>query len=85
MRPSCLECVMKHLAQACILVSESKLGYPHHFAYAIGHLGEAECESLHDYPGLAQRIREFRKKLLEGTDETFDELIFDVWELWKNG
>ena len=65
MRTSCLKCVRKHLAQASILLDESHLGYPHHKWFAIGHLAEAESESLLDYPKLASEIREMRVNLIE--------------------
>lgn len=60
MRLSCLQCVLKHVAQASILVDESKLGYPWHFWLALGHLAEAESESVERYPELAEEIREIR-------------------------
>jgi len=43
-RPSCLECVEKHLGAAYVLVTESREGYAHRLR-AIGHLFEAEDES----------------------------------------
>ena len=44
MREHCWECVMKHIAQACILEGEARLGYPVHMWLAMGHLAEAEAE-----------------------------------------
>lgn len=76
MRGSCLDCVRKHLAQASILMDESHLGYPHHVWYAVGHLAEAESESLRDYPDLAIKIRESRLNILNHKQEpNFDDLI----------
>ena len=43
-RPSCLECVEKHLGAAWVLLAETRDGYPHRLR-AIGHLHEAEDES----------------------------------------
>ena len=43
-RPSCLECVEKHLGAAWVLITEHQNGYPHRLL-AIGHLHEAEEES----------------------------------------
>lgn len=43
-RPSCLECVEKHLGAAWVLLAEYRDGYPHRLR-AIGHLHEAEDES----------------------------------------
>ncbi len=60
MRESCTLCVCKHLAQACVLNTEALLGYPLHRYLAIGHLAEAEAESLKKYGDLAEEIREHR-------------------------
>lgn len=59
-RPSCTECVEKHLGSAMVLMAEVRAGYLDHRMYAIGHLAEAEAESqawleLHD------AIREARR------------------------
>ena len=58
-RPSCTECVEKHLGAAWILMTEHRDGYPHRLR-AIGHLHEAEDESQH-WPALHVAIREARK------------------------
>ncbi len=58
-RPSCLECVQKHLGSAWVLISEHENGYPHRLL-AIGHLHEAEDESQ-AWPELHNAIREARK------------------------
>lgn len=60
MRPSCLRCVRKHLAQAVILFTEARCGYENHFAYALGHMAEAEAEAVEDYEDFAGRIRSIR-------------------------
>jgi hypothetical protein len=60
MRPSCPDCVRKHLAQASIISSEVKLGHPELYWFAVGHLAEAEAESVKDYPELAEKIRQER-------------------------
>ena len=56
-RPSCLECVCKHIAQAVVLLGEAALGYPHHKWLAVGHLAEASEEALGSHPALAAEIR----------------------------
>lgn len=61
MREVCIDCVLKHLAQAEILMTESLMGYPLHRWLAVGHMAEAEAEALGSWPGLAQRIRDERK------------------------
>lgn len=66
LRPSCLKCVRKHISQAIVLLSESKKGYPEHFWIAMGHLGEAEDESIKAYPELANQIRDARESLIAG-------------------
>lgn len=60
-RQSCLLCVLKHLGQAAALFAEARLGYPLHRFLAIGHMAEAESESL-EWPGIAASIREERIK-----------------------
>lgn len=69
LRPSCLKCVGKHTSQAIVLLQEAKLGYPVHAWLAIGHLAEAEAESMKDYPVLAEKIRIYRERIISG-DET---------------
>lgn len=58
-RPSCLECVEKHLGSAWVLITETRNGYPHR-TFAVGHLHEAEDESQ-EYPELHNAIRDARK------------------------
>lgn len=58
-RPSCLECVEKHLGAAWVLIAEHRDGYPHRLR-AIGHLHEAEDESQ-AWPELHDAIRAARK------------------------
>lgn len=58
-RPSCLECVEKHLGAAWVLLAEYRDVYPHHLR-AIGHLHEAEDESQ-AMPELHLAIRQSRK------------------------
>lgn len=65
MRRSCLNCVRKHLGQASVLLGEVGLGYPEHFWLAIGHMAEAEAESLYEYPELANVIREHRISIID--------------------
>lgn len=67
MRPSCLSCARKHLAQALVLIHESHKGYPDHRWLAIGHLAEAEDELLAKFPAQASSVRNHRK-LFEDTD-----------------
>ena len=58
-RPSCHECVEKHLGAAMVLLSEIHHGYEHRLRL-IGHLHEAEEESQ-QWPLLHEMIRESRK------------------------
>jgi hypothetical protein len=58
-RPSCLECVEKHLGAAMVLCSEVRDGYPYRLL-VIGHLHEAEDESQ-EYDVLHDAIRQARK------------------------
>lgn len=68
MRPSCLNCVRKHLAEAEIYLTESKLGYDRHFWMAIGSMSHACAESIRDYPELALVLRNEYKLLEEDPD-----------------
>jgi len=58
-RPSCLECVEKHLGAAYVLLAETADGYAHRLR-AIGHFHEAEDESQ-EWPTLHTAIRAARK------------------------
>ncbi len=57
MRPSCLDCAIKHVGQAIVLVSEAKQGYPEHLYLGMAHLAEASAELLADFPAYAALIR----------------------------
>jgi len=61
MREPCLYCVRKHLAQALVLICESRKGYSENLIYAIGHLAEAEDEA--PSKKLANEIREIRLQI----------------------
>ena len=63
-RETCLFCVSKHLSQSIILMSEVKKGYPMHLWYAVGHLAEAEDESVIKQPKLSAQIRKVRLALM---------------------
>ena len=59
-RPSCLDCARKHIGQAIALFVEASMGYPQHKWLAIGHLAEAEAETLSEHRGLSSEIRTAR-------------------------
>jgi len=72
-RPSCVECVQKHLGAAWVLISEHRSGYAHRLL-AIGHLFEAEDESQ-EWPDLHAAIRVARKAFqADGTMPDWDTL-----------
>lgn len=82
MRESCIDCVRKHIAQALILLTESKLGHPEHKWLAVGHMAEAEAESVQMFPDFANKIRRFRLTITEDCDTIdFLELIKEAGEL----
>ena len=56
----CTKCARKHIAQAIILIHESKTGYPNHIWLAVGHLAEAEAEIEIKYHKVAEKIRNER-------------------------
>jgi hypothetical protein len=62
-RPSCVLCALKHLAQARSLLLEAHKGYPESYWFSLGHLGEAEDELVKEYEGLANQVRDVRKRL----------------------
>jgi len=72
MRPDCLMCAMKHVAQSIVLMGEVHKGYPLHRWLACGHLAEAEDElvRMEKYRSLANMIRDERKSIME--DENFE-------------
>lgn len=70
-RPTCLECVEKHLGSAAVLMEEAARGWPDHRLLAIGHLAQAEEESHDDIPLLAERVRSLRKQY-QATNEPLD-------------
>lgn len=72
MRESCLDCARKHLAQALVLMQESRLGYPEHKWIAIGHLAEASEELVKDYQSLAGQIRCERLKYMDDSSYNID-------------
>ena len=63
MRPTCTDCAIKHLAQASILLQESRHGYPDHIYYARGNMAEAEAELAKLYPVHSDLVRTERKLL----------------------
>jgi hypothetical protein len=48
-RDVCLECVLKHLCQALVLITESAQGYPHHTSFLLAQL-DAASKQLKGYP-----------------------------------
>jgi|GEM_PF-3175416 hypothetical protein len=63
-RPSCPQCVLKHLADAGILMIEALHGYPIHRGWAIGNLSQAEQECYAMSPEFAADIRAIRLKIM---------------------
>lgn len=66
MRPSCLDCARKHVAQAEVLLHEFRAAqkYRIHIWYAVGHLAEAEAELMERWPEHAYIIRQHRILLI---------------------
>ncbi len=59
-RPSCLDCVEKHLGAALVLLSELREGYRYRLLI-IGHLHEAAEESQ-AWPDISRHIRAARRR-----------------------
>ena len=60
------------MAQASILLHESRDGYPDHLFYARGHMAEAEAELALLYPDHSKLVRTERKLLENDEDYTPD-------------
>ena len=90
-RPSCMECVEKHLGAALVLMGEAEAGYPEHKLLAIGHLHEAAEESADMRPELSALLRDIRKRYQQGEAVEFEAILealnqHGVWrmdQLWK--
>jgi hypothetical protein len=78
---SCLDCCAKHLAQASVLFDESRNGYPLHHYLAMGHMAEAESESLLEHSELTFAIREERLKLQSGETPDLIQLLGIIHDL----
>ena len=63
----------RHVAQAIILMVESRLGYPHHRWFACGHL--AEAEGLLQKPEEQERLRVFRLAIMSGQAVRLEEWL----------
>lgn len=88
-RPTCLDCVRKHLAQSIILLQEAENPeYKAQLWLGIGHLAEAESESMSSYPDLSNTIRDHRLAIMADhkykPDLTAMFTVIDVTET-KNG
>lgn len=83
-RPFCARCAIKHLSQAAILMKESRMGYPLHVYYAMGHMSEASDELVELMPEEANAVRDERIKIEDSlrTGESyipdFDDLMLTV-------
>lgn len=74
-RPSCMECVEKHLGAALVLMGEAEAGYPEHKLLAIGHLHEAAEESADMRPELSALLRDIRKRYQQGGVIEFETIL----------
>lgn len=80
-----MNCTLKHLGQAVVLLAESDKGYPTHKYIAMGHLAEAEDECISKYPEVANKIRETRVAVQDGGTPSYSiqdliELVHDIKE-----
>lgn len=83
MREACIECVLKHVGQATVLMHETVKGYEYHFVYVIGHLAEAEDESA-TYPVIRDMIYNLRQSYMRGEDVDIDALAKEIFDLWRS-
>ena len=89
-RPSCMECVEKHLGAALVLMGEAEAGYPEHKLLAIGHLHEAAEESADMRPELSALLRDIRKRYQQGEAIEFEAILealnqHGVWRFDQRG
>ena len=73
---SCLNCYRKHLGQAIVLMIEGEMGYPEHRWLAVGHMAEAEAETILDFPELANSVREERVKYQESINKVLQKIKY---------
>jgi hypothetical protein len=64
----CLDCVIKHLADAKVLYGEFLTGYKDHILDVIGNLSQASLESVGVSPEFAEEVRQHRLMLMENYD-----------------
>jgi hypothetical protein len=81
MRTCCLECILKHLGQATVLMHEAVKGYPFYYVYVIGHLCEAEDEAAEEYPLIMQKILTLRRDYQAGVAVDIDKLVSEIFEI----
>ena len=75
MRKGCIDCAIKHVAQAQVLLDEAQLGYPNHRWLAVGHLAEAESELLGVAPLVANDIRGIRITVASGLQLDYEGML----------
>jgi hypothetical protein len=78
MRKPCADCCRKHLASAMVLLDEAHLGYPVHRWIAVGHLQEAESESIGWNYEFAKKIRACRLEVMKSHAASFTHCIEDL-------
>ena len=74
MRPTCMDCVRKHLAQAHVLLDEFASDpdyFEAFFWFAMGHIAEAESE-CQKYQQFAHVLRAHRRRMIEDDDFVSD-------------
>lgn len=81
MRESCIQCVLKHLGSAAVLMDEVVQGYGLHRWLAVGHLNEAASEARMDFQGLSEDITERRREYVETGQIDIMRLIEDADEI----
>lgn len=86
MRNSCLLCVKKHIAQAIILLDEctKEVGYTSHRWLAVGHLSEAESETLKNHPEITVIIRKYKKRVEKGENPELLHIIEFILRHYDN-
>ena len=85
MRDFCLDCTIKHLAQAYVLHGEVIQGYPEHILGVIGHLAEAAEECIGASKEFASEIRQYRLLIHENIEAILigEDVYIPYFELFQ--
>lgn len=81
MRNSCIKCVLKHISSAWVISTEIENGNVNleHICFLIGHLTQAEEQSLSLFPEIATLVRKNRNRFMEIFTQTHTEDMLKLY------